>query len=267
MKRDTIVIGPGQIGAVYAHGLLRLGLNVHPVTRRVTIAEQAERVAEPELVVVSVGEAELSGVLSRLPASWRSAAVLVQNELVPDQWERHGLKPTVNVVWFEKKPGTGPRTVLSSAVWGPKRELVLAVYGQLGIPIEVVETEQGLVLRLVQKNLYILTINLAGLDTGGTTASLWNQHRPKALAVAREVLDLQSALTGQDLDREGLLRWLEHALIVDPNHTCTGRSAPSRLARTLKEAARLGVPVPALRELANRVTPPEARDHPEPPKS
>jgi hypothetical protein len=252
MTKDAIVIGPGQVGATYARGLLRLGLNVHPVTRQVTMAEQCERVVTPELVVVSVGEAELNGVLSQLPTSWKAAIVLVQNELVPEHWERHGLEPTVNVVWFEKKPGTATRVVLPSAVWGPKRELVLSVYEQLDICIEVAQTKQALILKLVEKNLYILTVNLAGLDTGGTTGNLWSQHRSMALAVAEDVLDLQSALIGQDLDRKNLLRRLEHALLIDPNHACTGRSAPDRLARAVKEAARLGVSVPTLRELASR---------------
>jgi len=34
-----------------------------------------------------------------------------------------------------------------------------------------------LLYELVRKNLYILTINIAGLKTGGTVGELWGKHR------------------------------------------------------------------------------------------
>jgi len=38
----------------------------------------------------------------------------------------------------------------------------------------------------------------------------------------------------------------------DPEHGCTGRSAPARLARAIRQADAAGLAVPRLREIATR---------------
>ena len=41
-----------------------------------------------------------------MPESWRDRVGLVQNELLPPDWEVHGIvDPTVVAVWFMKKAG------------------------------------------------------------------------------------------------------------------------------------------------------------------
>jgi hypothetical protein len=69
--------------------------------------------------------------------------------------------------------------------------------------------------------------------------------------VANEVMDIQDALTGVSHDREKLIAGMLEAFDGDPDHGCTGRSAPTRLARALAHADAYGLAVPTLRSLSN----------------
>lgn len=240
----------GEIGSVLSRGLLATGHPVYPVLRDTPPAAVAQHV-DPQLVLVTVAEADLDGVLTALPAAWRDRLVLVQNELVPAVWERHGLPdPGVVVVWFEKKPGNLPHVVLPSAVWGHGAAALQRTLDKLDLPVRVAPDRDALVLELVRKNVYILTTNIAGLRTRGTVSALWHDHPELAFAVAREVVSIQEKLTGRPLPAEDLLAHLAEAIEADPTHRCTGRSAPARLARALQHAAHFDVDVPTLRVIA-----------------
>ena len=104
----------------------------------------------------------------------------------------------------------------------------------------------------MRKNVYILTTNIAGLKTGGTVSQLWAQHEAFARQVANEVMDIQDALTGTKHDRDTLIAGMLEAFDGDPEHGCTGRSAPARLARAIRHADEFGLAVPTLRALAGR---------------
>ena len=58
------------------------------------------------------------------------------------------------------------------------------------------------------------------------------------------------AATGQEFQAEKLISGMLEAFAGDPNHRCTGRSAPARLARALQQADAAGLAVPQLREIA-----------------
>lgn len=247
----VIVVGIGELGRVFARGLLRAGHPVFPVTRRVPLAERASEGVEPELVLVTVGEANLGPLLAEVPEAYRDRLGLVQNELLPRDWQAHGLPtPTVAVVWFEKKPGRPVNIVLPTVLYGPGAALLEEALGEVDIPTRRAADEGALLTALVEKNLYILTTNLAGLRSGGTVLELWRDHRPLAEAVAREVLDVQDFLTEQELPREALMSALGRAIEADPEHKCTGRSAPVRLARAIGHADSAGLAVPTLRAIA-----------------
>jgi hypothetical protein len=102
---------------------------------------------------------------------------------------------------------------------------------------------------LVIKNLYILTINLAGLVVGGTVEQLWQEHRSLALEVADEVLNIQFHRLGYSLDREALMAGLLEGFEGDWQHLCMGRSAPERLRRNLAYAQKASMPVPCLERI------------------
>ncbi|GAB6041676.1 ketopantoate reductase family protein [Endothiovibrio diazotrophicus] len=251
MKEPVVLIGVGEMGGVFARGLLRAGWPVVPVTRDMEMAAVAAEVPEPAMVLLAVAEKDLHPALEALPEAWRSWLALLQNELLPRDWERHGLAgPTVISVWFEKKRGMDAKVIIPSPCFGPQAGLLVDGLAALDIPARQVTDEGALLFELVLKNLYILTSNIAGLKVGGNVAELWADHQPLARAVAADVVDLQEVLTGQVFDREALIQGMVTAFEGDPAHGCMGRSAPARLERAIALAEENGLAVPTLREIA-----------------
>lgn len=246
-----VVVGIGQLGRVFAGGFLRTGNIVVPVTRGGDMSSVARAHPDPALVLVAVAENDLHMVLAAMPGAWRPRVALIQNELLLRDWEKYRYTdPTVISVWFEKKKGTDARPLLASPVAGPGARLLCDALGSIDLPAREVAPGEELLFELVRKNVYILTTNIAGLKTGGTVAQLWAQHEGFARTVANEVMDIQDRLAGHVFDREKLFAGVLEAFAGDPDHGCTGRSAPSRLARALEHADRLGLAVPTLRGLA-----------------
>lgn len=257
-RPPVVVLGLGELGAVFARGFLRLGHPVFPVTRATRIDRAAERLADPELVLTCVGEADLDGVLERMPHAWKDRVGLVQNELLPRDWTRHGIvRPTVSIVWFEKKPGMDSKVLLPTVTHGPAATRVTESLQAIGIDATTVVGEEERTLELVAKNVYILTVNLAGLETRGRVGELWTRHRELANRVLTEVIDLQEALAARTLPRAELVGRFARAVEADPEHQCTGRSAKGRLARALSHATELSVDVPTLREIASHARAPD----------
>lgn len=244
------MIGVGELGGVFAHGLLKLGQPVLPITRQQSIASTLEACAPHELILVCVGETELTSVLSQIPTRLRSAVALVQNEIVPRDWEVHGYHDTSGVVvWFEKKAGRAVHLVLPSLAYGPKCELLANSLRVLDIPCQTLARAE-LPEALAQKNLYILVHNIAGLVHPGSVAALWREHADFAMALAHDVLAHQEARLGLELNRPRLLEHLARAVQADPDHGCAGRSAPVRLERALTQAKQLGLRLPTLERVA-----------------
>jgi hypothetical protein len=253
MKTPVVVIGIGEMGGVFARGLLRTGHPVYPLTRGTDMAKTARELPEPELVLVAVAEKDLHTVLAQLPGSWHPHVALLQNELLPPDWEAYGLaQPTVISVWFEKKPGQDAKVLIPSPVYGPQAPILQAGLASIGIPARILENSSALLLELVVKNVYIVTTNCAGLVTGGSVSELWSAHRELAEAVAREVISIQESLAGCTFDANALISGMLTAFDGDPDHKCKGRSAPARLARALQQADAAGLAVPHLREIAAR---------------
>lgn len=251
MESPVILIGIGEMGGVFARGFLRCGHPVYPVTRHTDLAETARRLPAPELVLVSVTENDLHAVLEQIPSAWFPRIALLQNELLPADWQRYGFtQPTVISVWFEKKKGQDVKVLIPSPVFGPHAGLLRQCLDCLDIPVRVLADEHELLFELVLKNVYILTTNCAGLVTGGTVSDLWSRHRELAEAVAREVIQIQEALTGRELPADRLIAGMLQAFAGDPDHGCMGRSAPARLARALEQADAAGLAVPRLRDIA-----------------
>ncbi|MFA9460389.1 hypothetical protein [Thiohalorhabdus methylotrophus] len=251
MQAPVVLLGVGEMGGVFAHGLLRAGHAVYPVTRDMDPVEAAARYPEPALVLVTVGEKDLHPTLAHLPAAWADRVGLIQNELLPRDWEAHDLpQPTASAVWFEKKPGKAVNPIIASPAYGPNAGLLVNALDSIGIPARRVEDYEEMLFELVRKNVYILTTNIAGLETGGTTGTLWNHHRELAHQVADEIMDIQAWLTGAELERERLVAGMAEAMLADPEHGNTGRSAPARLARAIGYADEAGLEVPKLRALA-----------------
>jgi hypothetical protein len=210
----------------------------------------------PELVLVAVAEADLHPVMEALPTRWRDRLALLQNELLPRDWEAHGiLDPTIISVWFEKKKGQDVKVIIPSPVFGSHARALVDALAAIDIPAREVDSPESMLLELVVKNAYILTGNIAGLAVGGDVGTLWRHRRDVAKAVSRDVLDVQEYLVGRSLDRARIERGMVEAFDGDPAHQCLGRSAPARLARALRLAEEAGLDVPTLRAIEAQVSP------------
>ena len=251
MKKPVVVIGMGEMGGVFARGFLRSGHPVFPVVRDSDIDQMAKQITDPELVLVAVAENDLHAVLETIPENWRVRLALLQNELLPVDWQKHNLNdPTVISVWFEKKKGQDAKVIIPSPAFGPQASLLHDALGSIDIPVKVLQSADDLLFELMVKNVYILTTNIAGLETGGTVGELWSQHRDTATEVANEVIKIQQALTGQIFDSDKLIDAMVLAFDGDPDHKCMGRSAPARLERALDLAEQHNIDVPKMRAIA-----------------
>ncbi|MFI9652176.1 hypothetical protein [Guyparkeria halopsychrophila] len=245
------LIGAGEIGGVLAHGLLKTGHPVFPIGRDTNI--QTALSARPFLdgLLVTVGEKDLDSVLEQIPSAWFDRVVLIQNELLPDDWRKHDIEtPTVASIWFEKKPGKPVKPLISSPVHGPKADALVAAMQSLDIPAHPVADADEMLEELVIKNVYILTTNIAGLETGGDVEDLWNNHQELARDIAADVIALQEAKVGKAFDPQRLMDGMIKGFDGDPQHQCMGRSAPQRMERALAQADELGVDMPAIKTVA-----------------
>jgi len=260
MKQPIVIIGLGEMGSVFARGLLRLGHPMYPVTRQMNIKDSAKEIPEPHLVLVAVAENDFHPVLQQIPEQWQDKLVLLQNELLPRDWQQYPwarqTPPTVISVWFEKKKGQDSKVLIASPIFGPHAQTIKDALATIDIPVKVVESAQQLQLELVIKNVYILTTNIAGLaiEDAANVNDLWTNHKPLAKAVANDVIDLQEHLTQQSFDREKLIKGMLKAMDGDLEHKCMGRSAPARLQRALTIAGEANITSKKLLEINNNIT-------------
>lgn len=253
-KKPIIIVGMGEMAGVFARGFLRSGYPVYPVTRAMDMQQQAKIIDDPELVLIAVAEKDIQAVLKTLPQQWKDRLALLQNELLPNDWQQHQLTPTVISVWFEKKKGQDAKVLIPSPAYGTKADILVTALNSIDIAARSLNNEAELLFELVVKNVYILTTNIAGLKTGGTVAELWSQHQELARNVAAEIILLQEKLTGESFDTAKLIDAMLVAFKGDPDHGCMGRSALARLERALMLAEQHHLELPTLKEIAKNNT-------------
>lgn len=253
LRAPIVVVGLGELGQVLASGFLKIGHPVYPLNRDACFTELKTRAIDPMLVVVAVGDKDLEEVLRAMPSGFKNRIVLLQNNLLEPDWLRHGIQnPTILVVWLDKKTGRPAVAVLPNKVFGPYGEEVAQALNALQIETQVRPMED-LDRALVAKNLYIHTINIAGLRVGGTVGELWKDHRSLTEAIAGEILEIQCARLGRALDGHLMMSDMLEGFSGDLNHLCMGRSATNRLANALAFANDYKLAVPTLRGIANDI--------------
>jgi hypothetical protein len=252
MNKFVVIIGMGELGELFARGFLKLGYPVYPVLRSMQLSTVVSAIPEPELVLLAVGEEDLHSQLDILPEDWRDRLAFLQNELLPRDWHRHDIvDPTVIVVWFDKKKGRPFKALLPSYVSGPKADLITSSLQIIDVPCREISREQHLY-EMIRKNLYILTVNIAGLkmSPGSTVSKLWADYREMTEILVKELLDIQEWLVQGKLPRDKLLAGMLEVFSADPEHICRGRTAPERLNRVLKFANIAGISVPMLQAIS-----------------
>ncbi|CAB1085646.1 hypothetical protein D1AOALGA4SA_13130 [Olavius algarvensis Delta 1 endosymbiont] len=256
MKPPIVIIGIGELASVFARAFLRSGYPVYPVTRGMSMAQEAEDLPDPQMVLVAVAERDFTEVMLTIPARWRDRLVLMQNELLPRDWQAYGIEaPTVISVWFEKKKGMDYNPLIPSPIYGRGADLLARSLSEIEIPCRILDTAEDLVFELVLKNVFVYTINIAGLvlDDGTTTSMLWQHHEQLTRDVAADIIVLQEAVTEKSFSRDALLEGLLKGINGDPDHKCRGRAAPGRLARAIEAADRTGVDLPTIRDINRRL--------------
>lgn len=257
MKPPIVIIGIGELGGVFAKVFLRSGYPVYPVTRATSIPEAADQLPDPRLVLVAVAEKDFHPLMHTIPGHWRSRLVLLQNELLPRDWQAHNIvNPTVISVWFEKKKGMDHHVLLPSPVYGPQARVMAESLAKIDIPCKILGGEDELVFELVLKNVFVFTINIAGLilQEGTSTSMLWQKHQKLAREVANEIIDVQEFLTGSSLDRVQLFEGFIAGIMGDPGHRCQGRSAHGRLTRMIELADDARLNIPTIRDIHRRLS-------------
>jgi hypothetical protein len=252
MNQPIVIVGIGELGGIFAKAFLRAGYAVYPVTRKMHIDQAADSLPDPQLVLVAVAEKDFSSVMQALPVPWRSCIGFLQNELLPRDWQSYQIDdPTIISVWFEKKKGMDANVLIPSRVYGPQAKLIADALHGIEIACEVLSVEDDLLYELVRKNLFVFTINIAGLvlPEGTTTETLWAQHHELALAIADEVIAIQQWLTGATFDRMRLIDGLIEGINGDLQHKCRGRSARGRLERLIAVADEAGLTVPRIAKI------------------
>lgn len=250
MQAPIVIIGMGELGGVFARGFLRCGHPVFPITRQMNIAEESQRIPEPTLVLVSVQESELHSVLKQIPDNWKNKLGLIQNELLPKDWQVHNIEnPTVVVVWFEKKKDRELTSILYTPCYGSSAPLVSHALQSLGETAPLVKNADDLLYELLRKTVYILTVNTAGLVKNCTVGELWNNNQLLAREIASEIIRIQESLTGKKLPHEKLINGMAEGIKDCPHRHCLGRSAPARLKRWLAYADKAGIATPKLLEI------------------
>ncbi len=250
MQAPIVIIGMGELGGVFARGFLRCGHPVYPITRQMEISKESQIIPTPAFVLISVQESELHSVLKQIPAHWKDKLGLIQNELLPKDWQAHHIdNPSVAVVWFEKKKGMEVASILRTPCYGPNATILSNALQAMGESAPILNNSDDLLYELVRKTVYILTVNTAGLVENWTVGELWQDHQALARKIATEVIRVQESLTGQPLSVEKLIKGMAEGIADCPHRHCLGRSAPARLQRCLNDAKQANISTPKLLEI------------------
>ena len=154
MKKPIVVLGIGELGSVFARAFLKNNYPVYPITKETDINELAHNI-DPELILICTGEADLQNALKDIPDKWKNRVAMMQNELLPRDWEDHGfINPTVISVWFEKKKGMDSKVLISSPVFGKKSHILAESLALIDIPAHVLNSEDALLFELVLKSIH-----------------------------------------------------------------------------------------------------------------
>ena len=250
MMRDLVICGVGELGKLLATAALRRGIRVTPITREQRADEQLGQIAPGTPLLVSVGEHDLPAALRSLPPAHTGRVILLQNELFPSSWQAHGLAPSVLVPWLLQKRGMPTQIARPTPLFGAESALLRELCDAIAVPTVQLHDEAALAQALVDKYVFVLSINALGLAVD-RTLGLWLQEDPAQVwNVLEEAARLGEALVGRPIDHTKSHAAAAEAMRALSQIPARGRTAGERVTRALDHAARLGVAVPQLARIA-----------------
>lgn len=256
IKTPIIVIGMGELGSLFSNGFLRLGIPIIPILRSDNIKDF--ETITPILVLIAIDIKDLNTVLKEIPKSWWSLIVLMQNELLPGNWNHLNIPfPSIIVVWLEKKnQNLNIRSFSKEIVYSPNKELgdlIECCLNKLNIPTLRVATEEEILIEMVQKNLFNLTMNVMGLYLGKNSTFneiLDDKNYEIRNLVAKECLSLQqSQLKNIKLSENEMITKMWNFMSFVPEMKCQGRYAKARLDRAILTAKKYNIEVTQLEKI------------------
>lgn len=250
--RDFVVYGVGELGKLLATAALRRGMRVTPITRSQSSDQVLRHISPDTPLLVSVGENDLEAALASLPSSHRGHVILLQNELFPSSWERHGLRPSVFVPWVLQKRGLPTQVARPSPVFGAQRALVIELLDALSLPHEELHDEAELAQALVDKYVFILSINALGLAADRTLGDWLDRDQAQVWDMFDEAARLGERLVGRPIDRPRAHAAAAEGMRALAQVAARGRTAGERVARALAHAKRLGLSLPLLDRVATQ---------------
>jgi hypothetical protein len=250
--RDFVVYGVGELGKLLATAALRRGVRVTPITRSQRADQVLRQISPHTPLLVSVGENDLDAALESLPSDHRAQVILLQNELFPSSWERHGLTPSVFVPWVLQKRGLPTQVARPSPVFGAQRALLVELLDALSLPHQELHDQAELAQALVDKYVFILSINALGLAADRTLGEWLNRDQAQVWDTFDEATRLGERLVGRPIDPARAHAAAAEGMRALAQVAARGRTAGERVARALAHAARLGLSLPLLERLAKQ---------------
>jgi hypothetical protein len=248
--RDFVIFGVGELGKLLATAALRSGMRVTPITRASQPVEVLRQIAPGTPLLVSVGENDLQAALTALPSAHRSSVILLQNELFPSSWQAQALSPSVLVPWVLQKRGSPTQVARSTPIFGTQAALLAELLTAISLPYTLLRDEAELIQALVDKYVFVLTINALGLAVD-RTLGMWLQEDPAQVwDVCEDAIQLGEALAGRPIDREQAHAATEEGMRALSLVPARGRTAGERIARALEHARRHDLTLPVLTRTA-----------------
>ena len=248
---SVIVVGLGELGSWFAHGLLRAGHPVIPVTRTMSLAQEQRGRAAGTPVLVAVPEAQLPDVLAQVEPDRRGDVILVQNATFRGDALLRGW-PEVSwaMVWTLRKKGLPQLVGQPTVLWGVHAAMLQGAQQQVGMPTLMAESSLELDRWLAAKFAFILAISAMSLAGVTSLQDALDRHRDTVDAWIMEGLALASVrlddLLPVEPARQRILEGLHHMRDMPTG----GRAAAARIVAALDLAALHGVDAPLLRQLA-----------------
>lgn len=251
-NRSVVVVGLGELGSWFAHGLLRAGHTVIPVTRHMSLGDEQGRWDPGTPILVAVPEAQLPGVLTQVEPLRRADVMLLQNATFRGDALLQGW-PEVSwaMIWTLRKKGLPQIIGQPSVLWGTHADLLLRAQQQVGMPALIAESSLDLDRWLATKFAFILTISAMSLAGATSLGDAMERHGDAIDGWIMEGLALASVRIDDLLPVEAAKRRILDGLANMREMPTGGRAAAGRIIAALQIAATRGVDAPALRSLCS----------------